>query len=95
MKKEQNNDDKQMQQTTKQTTQISRQGCRGRKTQQTNKYNKLNTQTNLNYELKEADKIVEEREEKDDDGEQPSLARVHWLIKQCQHYDYDDDDDDD
>ena len=49
--------------------------------QQANKYKKLNKQTNLNSELKEADKVVEKGEEKDDDGEQPSLAGVHWLIK--------------
>ena len=39
----------------------------------------MNIDTDLNGELEKANKVVEEREEEDDDGEQPTLARVHRL----------------
>ena len=39
----------------------------------------MNIDTDLNGELEEAHKVVEEREEEDDGGEQPTLAQVHRL----------------
>ena len=39
----------------------------------------MNINTDLNGELEEAHKVVEEREEEDDGGEQPTLAQVHRL----------------
>ena len=40
---------------------------------------KMNINKNLNCELKEAHKVVEEGEEEDDGGEQPTLAQAHRL----------------
>ena len=39
----------------------------------------MNTNTDLNGELEKAHKVVEEGEEEDDGGEQPTLAQVHRL----------------
>ena len=40
---------------------------------------KMNIDTDLDCELEEAHKVVEEGEEEDDGGEQPTLAQVHRL----------------
>ena len=39
----------------------------------------MNIDTDLNSELEEAHKVVQEGEEEDHGGEQPSLAQVHRL----------------